>query len=95
MKPFRLCLGLLLTSQFLLKLLLTQFSAIFRLLTRKKLLIHLRGLLGQERALLVQLQKKMQPKKRRPEPMPDIANVNLLKVNLLKLENQECCNIQK
>ena len=39
--------------------------------------------------------KKMQPKKRRPEPMPDIANVNLLKVNLLKLENQECCNIQK
>jgi hypothetical protein len=34
--------------------------------------------------------KKMQPKKRRPEPMPDIANVNLL-----KLENQECCNIQK
>ncbi len=95
MKPFRLCLGLLLTSRFLLKLLLTQFSAIFRLLTRKKLLIHLRGLLGQERALLVQLQKKMQPKKRRPEPMPDIANVNLLKVNLLKLENQECCNIQK
>ena len=95
MKPFRLCLGLLLTSRFLLKLLLTQFSAIFRLLTRKKLLIHLRGLLGQERALLVQLQKKMQPKKRRPESMPDIANVNLLKVNLLKLENQECCNIQK
>lgn len=94
MKPFRLCLGLLLTSRFLLKLLLTQFSAIFRLLTRKKLLIHLRGLLGQERVkqqtLLVQLQKKMQPKKRRPEPMPDIANVNLL-----KLENQECCNIQK
>ena len=95
MKPFGLCLGLLLTPRFLLKLLLTQLSAIFRLLTRKKLLIHLRGLLGQERALLVQLQKKMQPKKRRPEPMPDIANVNLLKVNLLKLENQECCNIQK